>query len=1063
MSVDASSLAPSVDAVAMAITDCCADIIEQRNEVAQALGDGIAQGLAAIAAGNVSCCTQQIAANTVVIPPSTTTAPDGTVMTVGGFTGPSWAYQYFAYQQAAATQSAAYTSVGTLQVTTWQEEYQTYLEQEEEWRQNQIVPIILSLLANLALVLEQLGLYNDMLECTIELLDCVKEEVAALKDLSIGTLIPAVATHTDELTAKFSSGAALTAICDQRDGIQARATTMWNCFENTYKPELTQYLPQFDAHMFDNSAVGSEEQANLQAINAQMLACFETYLKVEDEETAPVIGAAIRQMANKVDEACNWLTDCSEKLGGHWDTYYAQKDGDYACAAMESATASLDGIQAVRTFLQGCRDTWKAIHDTVYHAGEAAHVPMLHQAAMDTVGKFDEIAQCAFGCSEEEKARYAATYEAKEASLSNLAMSEACNLHPCFAEIKDWLVEHSDNLQACWEGGWKPKEFDYACQILDKGLELMCRVEEDLEEFCEDVQCFKDHWSRCYEQAECLTSPKIIMAGVAACEKQESTYGQICDYMEHLWDKFEQTWCPWDAQDAQYFCDFWLKTNPLNELCDNHECQQDMADLLKECYEDLVLPWEKAYIREICEMEKYVPKYCETSDAAQLAIISQTEKQLEQAIKANPRYCSGASKQQQINIRTAGIRAQAAAMATANRDERWWEVEECDRRHRYTMDVLERLGKRFPDHALQFYGASSTIMDGILARMHERLLRGYEYVRNTNDYSRTVLNANQAAVEAAERAIQLGHFYPDAFIRGKNTYFQSSLSYMDDVQDVMRIGQFYPELASQDRERAMNSVDRSANWGFQHMQHGIRHIQTALDAKTVAANTAQSAQSNALQSYGIGQDYLRIALAAAEEDSQQTNLATQAASNAQRTGLGYAQTAADKMQAVLQGALTAIREGNSLMSNNRLYLGQLQNGYNSATGNGIASMGQFLGAQELGLRAGQISGQADQVSLAAAIDGMQSTCDFLSRNHCCTASVAGQSSGGALDTATGLLSGAAQGITSGVDGFIGSLAALNQPPSPPSVPFGNTGSFGTVGAPLSGGSNGGFTGGFGTI
>lgn len=1042
MSISAASIAPNIDGVAEAISACTTAIIANDNRLNMELGNGIQMGMQAFSDAYAACCSEQIEGQQVSVPPAmtttTTTNPDGSSTTVTqttpGYDGPYQGYQAFAQQQAWDNQTGTFSA-----------NYQQYLSDVNDWQDTQYIPIILALLANLAVVLDQLKLYNEMLDCVNDLLDCVKSEVESLKALSQDTLIPAVELHTDNLMEKFASAAALTAVCDQRDGITARATTMWDCFENTYKPELTQYYADFAGQMFSNAAAGSEQQIELRDLNRLMRQCFEDYIKPEDSATAPVLGEHIRTMTDKLDDACDWLTDCADKLEGHWDTAYAQKDVDYACAAMESATEALNGVANVRTFLQGCRDSWKAIHTSVYHAKEAQHVPELHQAALDTVGKFDDVAMCAFECSEDEKARYMTTYEAKENALSTLAMNEACELVPCFSDIKDWLIMHSDDLQACWDPV-KVKEMEHACQQLEKGIDVICKFEEELEEFCVCVDSFKTHWEDCYKQAECAVNPKLILAATPACEKQQTTYGKLCEHMDHLWDKFDRTWCAWDEQDAQEFCDFWLSCNPLDELKANSECQQELADLLKGCYQDIVLPWEKAYIQEICDMERYEASYCEWEDSAMLHIRKQGDVEAERAIKSNPRYCSGATKQQLININNANLRLQAAAMATANRDERWWEVQEADRRHRYTMEVLERLGKRFPDHALQFYAGSSEIMDSILARMHERLLRGYEYVRNTNDYGRSVLNSTAQAIDAGQRGIQQGQFYPDLYTRGKSEYLRHSDAFVDNTNDSIRLAQLYPQLASQDRERAVAVINQSGQLGYRHMEHGHRHIETALQAKRVTADTAQSAQANALRSYAIGQDYLRIALAAQNEDTSQTNVASQSASNAQRIGATYAELASNKMETILQGALTAMREGNSMMGNNRLFAAQIQNGYEAVVTGGLNGFNRFMDSQRIGLATVDQYRSIDGMSLQAAMNMQSSACDFLSRNHAQTASVAAQANSGALGTATGLLSGAAQGITSGVDGFIGSLGALNTPPTPPTVPAGNQFTFGSTNA-----------------
>lgn len=1048
MSINAATIAPNIDAVAMAIESCCTTLVVENQRMLLEIGGGIASF------GNdyLECCKAEIAGNTVtqsaVAPVPGVAAvpaqygPGGVLITAGvpavpgipgipAYTGPAAAY-------GAWLENQAFNFATTTQNTN----YTNYLDQLASWQNAQTLPVFLALLANLAQTLENLKVYKNMLDCSEEILDGIKAELSALQDLSQFKLIPAVEEHCDALMAKFSSTAALTAICDQRAEITERGTSMWACFENTYKPELTQYFADFTGQMFSHGAAGSEQQIELRDLNREMYACWSELLKAEDMVTEPVLGAAIRDMVEKLEASCAWLSDCAEKLSGHWDTAYAVKDADYSCAAMESATAALEGVQEHRDVLKACRDAWKAIQDSVYHAGEAVHVPELHQAAIDTVGKFDEIAMCAFECAEDEKARYMATYAAKENSLSLLAMGGACDLHPCFMDIKNFLTDNSDDLFACWNDGWKAKEFEYACALLDKALTVMCEQEIELEEFCACLESFKAHWEDCYKQAECQVMPKLILAGQLACEKNELVYTKLCTHMDHLWSKFENTWCPWDEQDAQYFCDLWIKCNPLDELCHNHDCQQDLADVLKSCYTDLILPWEKDYITEICAMDPYVAKYCETEISTMLHVRAQFNKASERAIKATPRHCSGASKQQQIDIMNQRIRAEAAAMATANRDERWWKTQEDDRRHRYTLDVLERLGKRYPEHAIQLYAGSSNILDSILGRMHERLVRGYEYVRNHNDYGRSIFNATSATVDAAQRAVQIGQAYPDQYIRGKSELHRSSEAFQQSAQNMMQLGQFYPTLASQNNERAANIVSQAGSLGFQHMQHGHEHVRTALNAKKVAADTAQSAQDNALRSYAIGQDYLRLALASVAEDSTQTNLLVSAASSAQNTGVEYARLASGKMEAVMQGGLSALREGNALMSNHRLYAGQIASGYESVIGNGLAGFDGFLKAQRLGLETGQMAGKFAEAGLRASMESMSSSCDFLERIHCCTSGFATQGGNGALQQAADLMASASQGTSSGVDGIIGSLAALNTPPSPPSIATGNQFTFG---------------------
>lgn len=991
------------------------------NQIATELGTGLSE----IALSWKECCLEDIVTINV---PAVVDADGNELQAAYTKTGPS----QFA---AACLQSQAWNT----QTGSYVEAYNMWLEEWQAYQDAQIVPLLGQLLLNLGLVYNMINLYNTMLGCVNDLLDGIKEEQTALKDLSVGHLIPAVEMHCDMMLSKFASSAALQAYCDSSGALSANGQNMFDCFLNQYKPDLTAYNAGFSMEAAMMHTCGKNALVDMKACIADLEACLEeAHLNPAAEDPATyktITQTAYGKMQNLIARACEGadkLEACCAAIEAHWQNG-ACNDPAFMKDSHTIATELVNCLKTEFTNLELCRDDFKAFHELAYFAKESVHIPAMLEEACVNVTCQTECNEFLKLCADQGKSRYASAYMAKEHALAQVAMQEACDLEPCFSDVKDCLVQYADEMINCWRQ-WKDKEITLLCDQLEKADILVCEMQNKLGQFCNNGDGFLEFFRSCYEDAECFTSPKLIEAAERACAKQEMVYNSLCDKMDHLWGKFNETWCPCDERDLLEFCACWETLHPLNELKENHECLQSMGDLLKDCYKDLVLPWEKEYIEEICNMEKYDPKYCEMEDAALLHIRMQFDKEAERAIKVNPRYCTGATKQQLINIQNARIRAEAAALQNANRYERWMEIQECNRRHRYTMDVLERLGKRYPELALEYYAQDNNLLDTILVRMHERLVRGYEYMRGTREYGATVMDANARAVDAGIRTILAGHEWVNKYCRVNETYYQATNTYVSNTQQHAAIAQGYAQEAGRNKERASQTINQSAQWGYNHAQLGHEHIKEALDAKRIGIQNSANIQTQALQAYEIGQRYLGYAL---DAQTQANQLAQTGLSNAQQSsqnGYNYASLAADKADNMVKNAIAAAREGTGLMEHYRgmhqVKFGSYQTAINAATN----EYGQFINNARNGLEAGRLGMMGYQESLRSQAAVINEACSFLSQNHCCTAD--GAMATGALNTATGLLAGATQGIQQGMNGFLSSLTQLNQPPAPPVLPGG---------------------------
>ena len=600
-------------------------------------------------------------------------------------------------------------------------------------------------------------------------------------------------------------------------------------------------------------------------LKAEMLTCAQerkaqynaTYQGKENALSTTVMTEACAFSTCMTEVKTDMLTCAAERKAQYAGTYQG-KENALSVTVMTEACGFSTCMTEIKEEMLTCAAERKAQYNSAYMAKESALATTVMTEACAFSTCMTEIKTDMLNCADERKAQYNATYQGKENALSLTALQEACALAPCLADVHEWLCTQADCMDAHWIANWKNHEGMYASTLLQKGVGRHCNLDEDLEILCDEANELLAKWRSNYELAECNTHRKIIEAGERACEKHEEFYNYVCDEMQHMWDKFRAEWCPCDVRDLQELCAVWEKCHPIDELCENHECIQEAGTLMAECYKRDILPCEKRYIMEVCESLKYTPQLCEMETTALLQIRKQFDRRREQLIKGSSRWCHGATKQQLADLYRDQAAAEAAAIAAANRFEKWWEVQECDRRHRYYMDVLTNLGHRIEDSSRQWLQLDNVMLDQLLGRLHDRLLRGYEYVRNWNDSARSIMGATASAISASHESARVGQFHISRYQDMRADYNRSSLGYMSSVENTMRIGQFLPAHAAQDKNQAAQVASQAVNHGQRAIDHGHWQLDMYLRGQLGGAGIAQAGVQFGQRTVDQGQNQLQL-------------------------------------------------------------------------------------------------------------------------------------------------------------------------------------------------------------
>lgn len=535
-------------------------------------------------------------------------------------------------------------------------------------------------------------------------------------------------------------------------------------------------------------------------------------------------------------------------------------------------------------------------------------------------------------------AQYEDCYKDGECQLAQGLLSEALMLYNTRKETFDWFCEKADKHLDFWMDFYLPKEQAYACTLMQKAEDQICILSDQLVEYCAEGEEHLEFYKNYYKNPECEISPKLILASEKACDQQQNTYMYLDMYLDHLWEKWESNFCKCDIDDLNALCEVLEKRNLGCEIDENNECAQEVGTTLKNCYLDIYLPCEKDYIDELCDMDKYEPQYCEVEDRSIAYIKAAYSQQREELIRCSKRHCSGNLDQQLKELAVAQVKEEAAALQTANRFERWWEVHECDRRHRYKLDMI-RAAENFRESGLAALNQSSQGNSQLLTHLQERIVRGYQYLTNMNDAGRSVISSVNNAVAQGQRGIEAGHFYPQLHHQMKSEHHRSSESMILRGQEQVRIGHYHTQQAAQDKGAAENVAASTLEQGLAAMRIGQDYKRLSLAASQQAEKTAQDQLTNGIAMIDRGHFWIQESRA-------------------------WKMAAYDSANQGVASAMSSIRQGHEAMELALAY-GNARDGVaQSCIDNGHQSAADAMQI----MQAGEVKVQR---SLEAALQGMQ--------------------------------------------------------------------------------------------
>ena len=640
---------------------------------------------------------------------------------------------------------------------------------------------------------------------------------------------------------------------------------------------------------------------------------FERYLGVLTDEGSSgeyCLGRVIIDQAcglvNNLQMGVTFLSEHKEDCINHYNETYLDKENTLQVALMNSACDLVACFQAMHTWLDTHGDAMDACWTEGYE-GEKAHAATLLAEADLLADTHSDTFDFLCDCAEQFKACYE-VYAMKEHVLAITTLDEACDLAPCVQLAHNWLCEQADKQNDRYCEFWVDKENAHVCDLIDKALELSCRNYECLDAWCDNIDdLFNELWE-CYGEAECATSTKLINAGIPSCEKNEMLYEVICDRSENLWDKFWDEWCPCDSTDLAKHCEMWEKGDYLCEIKDNSDCVQHLGEVMKECYETLILPCEKDYLNCVCEMPKYDPKYCEMESRAVLHVRKQFSMQREEIKRCVSPYCEGALIERLADLADSQVKAEQLSIQVADRWEWLRKVHEDDRRHRYHMDTLQFMHQYVGDSA-NLYEQSTRGNDLILQRIHERILRGYTYRDSSLQHANSVFTSVQNASANALQGIQLGHFWPDWWTNSRSTYLNNSENRLNTVQNAMTHGLNVARHASEDKAQAARLAVEQQQLGWGAIDRGHNNARMAIDTKVQADMVASRVSSQGLQAAQNGHFYHQQA---SNDKNAALNAAELAAQHGQRAvdqGHRVKQMALESAMGEWQGAHAGVQDG----------------------------------------------------------------------------------------------------------------------------------------------------------
>lgn len=1151
MTVDASTIAPNIDGVADAITTANGNLIAAVDEIVTSIGDAMTaccEEWAAQSVGNITVpgCPACVDGDGTVISPAT---PPQTIASA------TWADVQLGQQLMVNNHELQVAGIYSAQ-------YQAYLKELEEYRNQLLLPQVVALIAQLAVFLEMYECWRDML----------KQQVKPTVEGVLGNFHPKmIADFCDNVDGVLSDKMTLlaegfaekyTSVDESCEWISAVRDELYGCYIDDsvtgdgagYAIMEKQHVQNMAQHLATICMVGAncaeDTKGRLTALYDQNQNSFTMF----EKDNIVGLGGEIETLYSKAAEICDYMNTCGTTLVDCYTTDLLPDIKELLTPQLENAVACLDTINEAIVEAKACQDTMKDLYDKYLAQEELIGPAILEQANTlaecgdlykDCWTNFTECADdwktkynidyadnenllsqkifdlaCEFASTEvvatyefaqdlaaECLAQWQDSYQACDTELAAIIFEEAKALYATRKETFDRLCEMSSKYYQHWCSLYQPLEVDYVNTLMSKVTALICTYDEELAEFCQDARDHLSWWKSCYQDAECAVAPYIIEAGTKAVDQKADTYMSLDMYMDHLWQKWEAEFCPCDLEDLNKACDVYSKVDPWCEIVDNNECAQDLGERLKACAEQFE-SWEKSYLQELCEEDKYEPDYCPVEDRAVLFVRQKFDVLKEDVVRCASRYSTGDTdyKLEQLAIEQA--KAEAAVMQSAHRYERWWAEQQNQRRHVRKLSAFD-IVQGYRAQALGAYQQSSSGNESLLVRIHDRLLRGYNYLVQANQMGSTSTSGTAQAIDEALTSINNGHFFPQLNANMKSQYQNQADSLVRVGQQQLQQGQFFPTIAANTKQAADAIASNAGQHGLQAMQHGQRFKDQALNAsiqaertikdgvdwginmvdrghtwidrshvwKRSGLDTTNSAFSQANAAISQGHDAMRMALAFEQQRDQMAQICRNNGMEAAGYGMEILKVGQQKVAGSLQAAMQGIQDSMRLMAMGQDRDAQWISGGVNLIQQTPASVNAFSNLVGQGHDLAKMSLTLGQQKGGMAQQDVQMACDALYKwHHCAVDGIYGVN--GTLGIASGLAGNLGSGVGQSLEGALGSLTglfsgppSLNQPAGLNSVSsnttsvgvsgssFGSFNSFSNVGFG-SGFTSSGFTGGY---
>lgn len=805
---------------------------------------------------------------------------------------------------------------------------------------------------------------NDSIEQAQQCVTDYKARYEAAYGNAEDVLSPQILTAAGNL---FADPAVLT---DCFDFLTECATTYKDGFEAYH---VTGELPLAEAIFGQAQCIAEQENHKLAIdfISKYKDDCLAIYTSVyENGETAlqQAVMALATDMTACVSLSHEWLSNHSDEMDACWQSGYAGEK-PWASALLAQAETLVTKHAEIIGWLCDCAIELKAQYASTYQPGENMLALGTYMAANSLTDDFvindqwfDDKAQAELACAEQ--------YRAKEKLAMCEIMDEGIALADCVSLTHDWLCTQADKTYQHWCDTWIPKEQSFVCKIFDEAEELTDDSLECLKDWCDYIDDQIEEWNVCYNEAECANLPKLIEAVTPACVKNAELFNETCDRSDKQYTGWCDNWAQCDIDDLQRHCDITNKVLPLEEICDDNTCQQAIGETLKDCYLQLGLTCEKDYVQELCDIPKYEARYCEVEDRAIGHVREQYAETEEKLRKTSGKFCSGSMIHALSQLDIERTRTESASIQAADRWEWWREMQECDRRHRYKLDMISVI-ERWPTNAMQALQLSTQGNDLILQRIHERILRGYQWLSHSEQNAAQTYQAMGTAMQLGISATETGHFWPNWWTQNKDRYISHTSTRMQQGIDMIRVGQGNNQQAFNSKTQAMQGALGAMDRTLSSINQGHRLLELANQDKNSAQNVVNQAVANGQNTVQLGHAQLQRAIDTRVQSAARTEAVTDDAMQTSNMGHFYHQQSSADRQAALQGALSAIDDGSQAVQQGLDHKRRALEAANLEGSQANAALQTGLATVDRGHNLGRMAVDAKQVAINELMSAWQ--------------------------------------------------------------------------------------------